>query len=235
MDTLNISSEQQDEPESIASAEKSIQVSDTEPATDNGRNKRSPIRRALSLAASAAFMLVIASCAIMISVSIIMRSNGGRATILGYSLYTVETGSMEPTIPTGALIIGKEIPPKDIKKGDIITFALAGVVTHRVVEVNYDADTDYYSFVTKGDANETNDPNPVPGINVLSVVKASFPFVGETIKFFKPPGAGLLIVVAIGMLIVFIEGSRMYRALRNASIEKKQKMNLCPTPEQPVK
>ena len=224
MNALEKTIESQTEPEVSENLEATVTTLRDE------KTKRFPVRRVLATAANIAFALIIITCATIITVSALMRMNGGRAKILGYSMYTVMSGSMEPTIPTGALIVGKEVPADKIKVGDVITYAISGVVTHRVREINYEQDTDYYSFITRGDANETDDPTPVPSANVIGVVKASFPFVGKLIKFFQPPGAGLLIVIAAGMLIVFIEGNRLYRAL----VERKQKKNLCPTPEQPV-
>ena len=58
--------------------------------------------------------------------------------LFGYDIYTVISGSMEPAIPTGSLIYTKEIPPKEVKKEDVIAFYRGtdsgAIVTHRVVK-----------------------------------------------------------------------------------------------------
>ena len=56
---------------------------------------------------------------------------------MGYQLYTVVSGSMEPAVPTGSLVYIKYVEPGDIETGDIIAFygsdAQGSIITHRVV------------------------------------------------------------------------------------------------------
>ena len=42
--------------------------------------------------------------------------------MLGYALYTVVSGSMEPAIPTGSLVYVEHVAPEDIEEGDVIAF-----------------------------------------------------------------------------------------------------------------
>ena len=59
-------------------------------------------------------------------------------TLLGYERYVIVSGSMEPTIPVGAVIYDEVVPVDDIETGDIITFVpppefgIDDPVTHRV-------------------------------------------------------------------------------------------------------
>ncbi len=81
--------------------------------------------------------------------------------VFGYSVLRIVSGSMEPEILTGEYIITKEIAPEDVKVGDVISFyseerAIYGMPnTHRVEEIIYGENG--IEFVTKGDANLTND------------------------------------------------------------------------------
>ena len=53
--------------------------------------------------------------------------------VLGFTPYTVLSGSMEPTYHTGSLIYVKSTKPEDVKVNDPITFYLANsktIVTH---------------------------------------------------------------------------------------------------------
>jgi len=78
------------------------------------------------------------------------------ARLIGYTPYVVLSGSMEPAIPTGALIYVRATDPYRVKEGDPITFHLnqgGPVATHRVIEI--DATNRY--FITKGDANNSPD------------------------------------------------------------------------------
>lgn len=87
------------------------------------------------------------------------------------SLQTVMSGSMEPTIPAGSLVIVKKAPLETIVNGDIITFPQgASLVTHRVINVAAD------SVMTQGDNNNTADAEPVTA--VLGKVVMHIPKIG---------------------------------------------------------
>lgn len=78
--------------------------------------------------------------------------------ILKMRCYTVVSGSMSPALPVGAAVYVKEKQPREIKKGEIITFFEGEtVITHRVMEIDENAQL----FMTKGDANEKQDTQPV--------------------------------------------------------------------------
>ncbi len=98
--------------------------------------------------------------------------------LMGYDVYTITSGSMEPKIPTGSLVYVKAAEPQDVAPEDVIVF-LGGqdggtVITHRVVE-NQEKDR---AFITKGDANEANDVTPVPYERLLGRVERSVPVLG---------------------------------------------------------
>ena len=119
-------------------------------------------------------------------------------SILGYSYYYVETGSMEDYISIGDVIIVKKT--NDYEVDDVITFIKEGdkiVTTHRVMEVH-----DSY-YITKGDANNIEDKQEVYNDEV----------VGEVIHIIKDGGAfvkwlsqenGFMYILA--MLIVLVGG-----------------------------
>lgn len=97
---------------------------------------------------------------------------------MGYQLYAVVSGSMEPAIPTGSLVYVKYIEPGEIAADDVIAFygtdADGSIITHRVVS-NSEA---MGQFITKGDANEENDLNPIPYANYIGRVERTVPKVG---------------------------------------------------------
>ncbi len=108
---------------------------------------------------------------------LIQVSVKGYVSVGGYSLFRVVTGSMEPTISTGSLIISKSEDITKIKEGDIVCFrskdpALFGnIITHRVVAVGYgDSGT---VLRTQGDANITADTQLVDKGN----------FIGKTVWY----------------------------------------------------
>ncbi len=87
----------------------------------------------------------------------------------GYRFFYVVTGSMEPTIETGSLIIVKKVDPETLEEGDIIAYisrdpVLYGMVnTHRIVRVDEGGQRGVREFTTKGDAN-----NEVDNLRVAS-------------------------------------------------------------------
>ena len=97
--------------------------------------------------------------------------------ILGYEMFEVISGSMEPEIPVGSIVYTKAVPPEEIEPGDVIAFSRGeeDVVTHRVVE-NYGFDG---KFITKGDANEINDFEPIPYENLIGRVERHIPVIGR--------------------------------------------------------
>ena len=84
----------------------------------------------------------------------------GTMTSLGgnIKIKIVKSGSMEPAIMTGSIVIIK--PEPTYRVGDIVTFGLDTKTqiptTHRIVEVSDDPNPMY---TTKGDANEDIDPS----------------------------------------------------------------------------
>lgn len=88
------------------------------------------------------------------------------------SLQAVMSGSMEPTIPTGSLVIVKKTPLHKVSTGDIITFPQGPLlVTHRVINVEPD------HVMTQGDNNNTADSEPVK--KILGRVILHLPKVGQ--------------------------------------------------------
>lgn len=94
--------------------------------------------------------------------------------LFGYIPYIVTSGSMEPEISTGSIAF---INTKngEIDDNEVIAFSVGdSVVLHRVVSYNKEAD----SYVTKGDANNTVDVNPVRKSEIIGTYKTSIPEAG---------------------------------------------------------
>ena len=125
--------------------------------------------------------------------------------LVGFDVYTVLSGSMEPTYHTGSLIYVRDAEPADIEVGDPITFVLdenLTVATHRVIDI--DAENQY--FYTKGDANAQPDGAPVHFNNLLGKPVFTIPYLGYVNNYVQnPPGRYLAIAAAvIIVLLAFI-------------------------------
>lgn len=101
--------------------------------------------------------------------------------VLHVKSYAVASGSMEPEMPVGSLVLVRKTEPADLKTGDIIVFASPRKdgenVTHRVTA----NDPERKQLTTKGDANESQDPEPVPYDRVVGRVVWHTPKAGAAV------------------------------------------------------
>lgn len=109
----------------------------------------------------------------MLSVLAVWASTG----LLGFRPTVIISGSMRPTIDVGDITITVKTPPESIKPGDIIQFVTEdAIIVHRVHGIQYEGDTRL--FVTKGDANNAPDPDPVHPSQVLGKLIFTIPKLG---------------------------------------------------------
>lgn len=124
---------------------------------------------------------------------------------LGYEIYHVVSGSMEPEIPVGSIVYVEEVPAEEVENGDVIAFwSRDSVITHRVVR-NRQVEGE---FVTKGDANAAEDMNPVPYGELIGRVKYHFPVIGKIMVLYTSTiGKVYLIGLALcGLLLNILAG-----------------------------
>lgn len=122
------------------------------------------------------------------------------ARLVGLNVYTVISGSMEPTYSVGDLIYVKKVAPQSIQVGDPITFVLNEdlvVATHRVVAV----DAANQRFTTKGDANEIEDAAPVHFNNLIGKPVFAIPLLGYVSNWVQNP-PGIYIAVGGGLALL---------------------------------
>lgn len=145
------------------------------------------LRRAFKLAAVVALLSLVVA-------GVVAWSNGVR-------LYAVDSGSMSPTINTGALVVDQPVGPTTVLGvGDVITFhpTPGYTVTHRVVAIGKDGIT------TKGDANPSNDIGYIQPGMVAGRVQFSVPYGGYVVVFLRNPlGVAALVVLLVGLALVW--------------------------------
>ncbi len=129
--------------------------------------------------------------------------------------YIVESGSMEPAIPTGSAIWIGEIEPAEISEGDVITFEAAGLprTTHRVVEVRGEGEGLF--FKTKGDANEDVDTFDVYPGEVEGVVKFTVPYLGAILALAKSLNGFALLIILPAIILIGREIKYIYSEIRS--------------------
>lgn len=101
--------------------------------------------------------------------------------IMGYEIYHVLTGSMEPEIPVGSILYVEKVAPENIVTDDVIAFHGAdGIITHRVVE-NHVVEGE---LTTKGDANAGEDLSAVDYEAVIGRVAKHYPMIGAIMDLY---------------------------------------------------
>jgi signal peptidase len=108
------------------------------------------------------FVLILIFSALIIFFALQSRLTNAGTSVAGYHFYSVLSGSMEPVLHTGSLVLVHPIPVEQLQAGDIITFKSASggdLVTHRIASVLTGSTP---SFVTRGDANGAEDTHRVP-------------------------------------------------------------------------
>lgn len=130
--------------------------------------------------------------------------------VFGVQVYNVISGSMEPAIPTGSLVYVKSVQPSQVEADDVIAFYSSvdsgAVTTHRVVENH----TVSGEFITKGDANEENDPLPVDYDYLLGKVILNVPILGELLAMAATLYGKIAMACMIGAAVIFLAiGSRV--------------------------
>lgn len=123
-------------------------------------------------------------------------SSQSNASIFGYRFYTVLTNSMVPQkdgpkdgFYAGDVVIMKMMDGEKVQKGDIVTFPVGDsgqrYLTHRVVDKRTELNGEPGDYVvTKGDANESNDP-PLEAKKIIGKVIFSVPKMGLLLDFIR--------------------------------------------------
>lgn len=121
--------------------------------------------------------------------------------------YSVTSGSMEPTIKTGGLVLS--IPIAAYKTGDIVTFKELGnpkvLVTHRIIAKTYSEKTKDFVYYTKGDANKTIDSTTITPGQILGKVVLGLPFLGYAANSARDPKMFILFVIVPATIVVYEE------------------------------
>ena len=169
-----------------------------------------------------AIALILVSVFVLLSV--VLTPAGQVPQVLGYSVFRVMTGSMEPEIREDSLLVVQKTPPEDIAPGDVISFfspdpMLEGAVnTHRVVRI--EKENGRTQFITKGDANVIEDIYPTDASALVGRVVFQSYGLGKTVSLLSNPLV-FGIIILLPLLVILL--MNLYRAVRIAAdIAKKE-------------
>lgn len=130
---------------------------------------------------------------------------GTKVDLLGYEVKVVKSGSMEPAIHVGSIVVVASGDNYSYRVGETITFGRdtrqSVPVTHRIVDTVGEGSG--LTYITKGDANEESDPVPVRPRDILGKVTLTLPYLGYAIEFARTSlGFALLIGIPAAIIVL---------------------------------
>lgn len=122
---------------------------------------------------------------ILLANGLIARQNNEIPSFFGYSFMHVISPSMEPTIMTDDIAIGKKVDTDDeIIVGDTYIYdSTYGIkIIHRIIDQNEDGE-----YIFKGDNNDVADYDPVKREQIEIKYLFRIPYLGHVVVLFKNP------------------------------------------------
>ncbi|MFC1625785.1 signal peptidase I [Patescibacteria group bacterium] len=172
------------------------------------------VKKVFSFIIGAFSWILIGSFVIAMGMTLLSNFN----LLQGYRSFLVQSGSMEPSIMMGDVVITTKA--SQYRQNDVVTFLDQGgrTVTHRVLEIQ---NTDRGSkLLTKGDANQSKDRDEITPNQVLGKVSLVIPKMGFIIAFSRTPIGLLILVVIPAGIIAFDEIKNLFKETGKKSKEE---------------
>lgn len=149
-------------------------------------------------------------------------------SFLGIKTFVIISGSMEPSLNIGDIVVIKKCSEQDVKVDDIISFREGQtVITHRVIEINETENGKEY--ITKGDNNNTKDSIPVKFSNIEGVYIRKLEYVGKIVLFLKNKIVIISIVLIFYLIYLYdlkVTEKRKARRSKRRNFELEQQFKL---------
>ncbi len=188
------------------------------------KSKHALVKKLLRISTTVLLILCTLLCFVVVVSSALKRD----VSIFGYRLFYVVTGSMEPTLPVGSMLVVKGQDTYEVN--DIITFYsndenIKGYPnTHRIINISEAEGRTKY--ITQGDANNTQDTSPVYNEDIIGKVQVYFKAGALTtlIEFLNSP-MGFFAMILLPMLLITVVCMRDFKrniqeAMLNAALEE---------------
>ncbi len=171
-------------------------------------------KKVLKIIRSVFFWLCIVVLVVAVIAFLSAKIRNTQPSVFGYSIYRVSSGSMEPELLVGDVILSKAVSdPMEIQVGDVVTYKGSGMmtgslITHEVIVAPCQEDGKLM-LQTKGIANDIPD-EPIEADRIVSVMICKISLLRGFYNFFFSPWGlltiiGLVIFIFIDELIVFIK------------------------------
>ena len=188
----------------------------TEEAIKNRQNKVRKIKNIFSI-----FFYILLIPILLYNVSLVIQAvsePNKTPSFLGYKTYVIVSGSMEPEINIGDIVIAKECKKDDLKNGDIISYRKGqSVVTHRIIEIKIEEEN--IKYITKGDNNNIEDSETIEYDQIEGLVINRIPKIGKFTLLLQ--GKILIIVIAI---IIYLYVTKAFNIGRRKDIRNQKRI-----------
>jgi signal peptidase I len=137
-------------------------------------------------------------------------------SVFGGRSLTVMSGSMEPALGVGDVVVNSRVSPADVRVGDIVTFSdpegTGKLITHRVRQLRIVDGTAH--VVTKGDNTNAVERWDVPAAGSLGRVEYRVPLLGFLVFWLHGALASVALIVVPSVLLAGFEVWRIWRPQR---------------------
>ena len=175
----------------------------------NKLNRKNKIKKIISGIFYPIFILILV-CMIILLIQK-MKNPDRIPSLFGYKIFTIVSGSMEPTLNIGDLIVIKEADQSKIKEQDIISFREEkSIITHRVTKIIEESGQKLYQ--TKGDNNNKDDDKMVNYEEIEGVYNFKVPYIGKIVILAQNVW-GIIIIFGVIYVIYIISDEREKRKI----------------------
>lgn len=157
------------------------------------------------------------------------RIQGNTPSVFGYSIFRISSGSMEPELMIGDVILDKVVNDEsEISVGDVITFEGGSqfdnlIVTHKIIKAPYVDEDGNIMLQTKGVANEIED-KPITFSQVRAKMICKIPYIDTLYNLFLSP-SGLLIMILLIVLVFIDEIANIIRVMSGKDERRIENIN----------
>lgn len=131
--------------------------------------------------------------------------------------YSVITDSMSPSINKGDVVFVKKADFSSLNEGDVVTVRFAdgsGYFTHRITKIDHE----FGMFRTKGDANQSEDPQPSQAEQIVGKLWYSAPLLGYASIAFNELGTVKISVILAIVVILLIAVTAAVEKIKKSKV-----------------
>ena len=139
-------------------------------------------------------------------------------SFFGIKTYAVISGSMQPELKIGDVIVVKHVSNNELNVGDIISFRKDdSIITHRISEKSING------YTTKGDFNNVEDSGKVKYEDIEGKVIFKIPYIGKIVFAIKNK---IFIIITVIMVFLIYMHNLKLKAKKEIRSEKRKNFNI---------